>query len=1225
MKYGYLFLLNFCLLTHNAIAQTSESPCTLQAGISIGICVDFPCVPLFSHVEGGTPPYQFHWFNGQTEVDTYFNYGTDLAGIDTCFILTVTDANGCVAIASTRFRYGGPPAFQPAPDFLLNDSIVVDPLVGTFEVKSNDHVFAQNYTLVQAPKHGNVLLNADGTGTYTPFPNWCGPDHFRYTATDTSGCNFGRLATVWIEQSPCGGILQEKTDCNNSCKGRVYFYQNGILTPPLSYSWSNGSTGSAAENLCQGPVSVTVTDAVGLITVYNATVETSSLEAAISAPMVVCNGTTITLSADFMLQNTPDYHFYWSGPGIYGPAQFTPHPTAYCYSNTDSAIYQLYVQSADGCVATTTWSIEMLPPLGVNLSVQLPKCPGDNLELGAKITTPGTPPYHYSWSGPKGIQSNWSELLWPAFTTEYNGIYALTFTDANGCSSVRKSLINIPDTCTYQPVIVYNSSPYCSGSDLTLQWGMSPNWVLQDSIVWTGPNGFFSNARFPTIQNIQPNMSGWYYITIQFGSSWVTDSSFFNILPDVLTITSSTITPPSECISPFNGVVSLEMNLPPPYQVKYSDQGSYQNFNSNPIVRSNVRDGFLTVNVKKNGCVASKTMLVETPGPPQLVLQNETCAGKDATIVLNAAHPFTTTWKLPDGSSLHNQQSLTGMAPGVYTVYAKDETTKCIFRDTFQLLAYLDFRITVVDTPTCTSTDGSLLVLPFGNVTPPIIFDWSNGFSGNPANNLAVGGYSVTLTDDDGCSRHRNTVLPPEEACIAQVTGRIYADTACHCYADSNSVIFPFVKVCATNGDQTTCTYAEYTGAYTLALTEPGSYTITATSYLPNAQSACTEFQYVVGQDVTKDTAGVDFFFCAVQESDLQVMINCGNARPGFESNSTILVRNNGIWTADTSLLTVLISPYWSNPVFSPQPTFYDPATHIANWRIPNLVLFQQFQVNIKGTVTAALGDTLTVQSSVLSLYTPDHYTANNSSECSVIVSGSFDPNDKMVNPLGIGSTGNISPTDSVLTYTIRFQNTGTDTAFTVVVRDTLDIDVFDLNSIRPLFSSHPYHLKAEGGNVLVFTFDPIQLPDSARSEIGSKGFVMFSIRLKNNLPQGSRIANSAAIYFDYNLPVITNTVQNTIVKASDPNRAPLRITLMPNPAIGQSLLSIERAEGLQWMDVALYSMDGAISKHLAHILAPSAGLMVPIDTRALPSGIYIVSVRSDLGQVSRKLIVISD
>ena len=65
-------------------------------------------------------------------------------------------------------------------------------------------------------------------------------------------------------------------------------------------------------------------------------------------------------------------------------------------------------------------------------------------------------------------------------------------------------------------------------------------------------------------------------------------------------------------------------------------------------------------------------------------------------------------------------------------------------------------------------------------------------------------------------------------------------------------------------------------------------------------------------------------------------------------------------------------------------------------------------------------------------------------------------------------------------------------------------------------------------------------MPDSATNPGGSKGFVSFTVNKKKGLPLGAVISNTAAIYFDYNKPVATNTVRDTIAQ-------PVAIVQIPN------------------------------------------------------------------------------
>ncbi|MFH1319536.1 MAG: PKD domain-containing protein [Bacteroidota bacterium] len=147
--------------------------------------------------------------------------------------------------------------------------------------------------------------------------------------------------------------------------------------------------------------------------------------------------------------------------------------------------------------------------------------------------------------------------------------------------------------------------------------------------------------------------------------------------------------------------------------------------------------------------------------------------------------------------------------------------------------------------------------------------------------------------------------------------------------------------------------------------------------------------------------------------------------------------------------------------------------------------------------------------------------------DCNV-VTGSYDPNDKQVKPEGLTEQYRYIDSTDVLEYLIRFQNTGTDTAFNVVIWDTLS-EYLDITTINTGSSSHPYSFDIYGNDIIQFTFNSILLPDSNVNEPQSHGFVKFKIHQQPGNTKGTVIENKAGIVFDFNEPVITNTVFNTI------------------------------------------------------------------------------------------------
>ncbi len=141
----------------------------------------------------------------------------------------------------------------------------------------------------------------------------------------------------------------------------------------------------------------------------------------------------------------------------------------------------------------------------------------------------------------------------------------------------------------------------------------------------------------------------------------------------------------------------------------------------------------------------------------------------------------------------------------------------------------------------------------------------------------------------------------------------------------------------------------------------------------------------------------------------------------------------------------------------------------------------------------------------------------------------SYDPNDKQVIPAGVGTSNIVRDADE-LEFQVRFQNTGSDTAYTVIIRDTLST-ALDIASLQVGASSHNYTYTVSGKNnpIITWTFDKINLPAQKQNDLGSNGFVKFKIAQIPNNAKGTKIKNKAGIYFDFNSPIITNETNLTV------------------------------------------------------------------------------------------------
>ncbi len=235
----------------------------------------------------------------------------------------------------------------------------------------------------------------------------------------------------------------------------------------------------------------------------------------------------------------------------------------------------------------------------------------------------------------------------------------------------------------------------------------------------------------------------------------------------------------------------------------------------------------------------------------------------------------------------------------------------------------------------------------------------------------------------------------------------------------------------------------------------------------------------------------------------------------------------------------------------------------------------------------------------------------------------SFDPNDKQAFPKGVDEPHYIEPGQE-LEYLIRFQNTGTDTAYAIVIHDTLSASL-NPATLQTGASSHPCTWQLRSDGILSISFSEIGLPGSASNEPASHGFVSFRIRPQEGLESPTVITNQASIYFDVNDPVITNEVFHTI----DTNflgmvnsewevfKPAPQLKLSPNPLQAGSPFQIEGALSENCL-LILYSNTG---RQMATLRVQEGGMAtLPAGT---PAGWYLLELRSENQIIGRGKVVV--
>lgn len=351
---------------------------------------------------------------------------------------------------------------------------------------------------------------------------------------------------------------------------------------------------------------------------------------------------------------------------------------------------------------------------------------------------------------------------------------------------------------------------------------------------------------------------------------------------------------------------------------------------------------------------------------------------------------------------------------------------------------------------------------------------------------------------------------------------------------------------------------------------------------------------------VSGQTTIQDFVLAHDGSIDLEseIFINGGHrSRQGFTEPGYVYLRNSG--AAISSPVTVNLTVPSTVTFISSSPAPTSSSGNVYTYTFPNMAQASQHTIQFNARIDFAsnsIGDTLVWYSDIIPV-SGDIDASNDNDSTWTRVTGAYDPNDKTANEW------QSLPGLSRLDYHIRFQNTGTDTAYKVVIVDTLE-SYFDPASITINGASHDYSFNVSDNNVIAWTFDNILLPDSGANYAGSQGFVNFSIDVDPTLQVGDIIDNDAEIYFDFQLPVHTNHAQTAIVSVLGVEELfgkETSLSIYPNPA--RNLFYIENSVN-EKQDVKLIDATGRIIKSIS--LQPETKAEVRADS--LAPGIYFIN-----------------
>ena len=715
-------------------------------------------------VTGGTAPYTYAWSNNTTLEDP-----TGLAS--GAYTVTVTDANGCTATTTVTITQ---------PSTLTSSYTQVN--VGCFGNTTGSIDLTVNggvapYVFAWSNQAITEDLNNIPSGVYT------------VTATDANGCTTTQTVTI---TQPQAALALSTTQVNVLCFGNSTGSVNLTVTggtAPYNYLWSNNGTAEDPTGMPSGAYTVTVTDANGCTAQTSVTITQPQAGLALSTTQVnvLCSGNNTGSINLTVTGGTAPYTYAWSN-----------NTTLEDPTGLVAGTYTVTVTDANGCTATTTVTITQPSILTSSYTQVNVGCFGNNTGSIDLTVNGGVAPYVYAWSN-------------QAITEDLNnipsGVYTVTATDANGCTTTQTVTITQPQAAlalstTQVNVLCFGNS---TGSvNLTVTGGTAPyNYLWSNNGTAEDPTGMPSGAYTVTVTDANGCTAQTSVTITQPQAALALSSTQVNVL----------------CFGNSTGSVNLTVTGgTAPYTYAWSNNTTLQD-------PTGLAAGTYTVTVTDaNGCTATTTVTITEPASAVSVTtqsQNILClngTGSVNSTPTGGVAPYTYSWT---NNAL--TQNITNLQAGSYTVTVQD-ANGCTAQSTGTVLTTLSPLpvqiLNITGTTILTCTNPTIMLQATGGVT----YNWSGGSTPlNDTNSITQPGlYTVNMVDPNGCPVSQTITLtqnitPPTPG-ITNITGTTIID----CNA-------PSIDLQATGGG----TYQWNNNLGTSAnvnITQAGAYTVVVTA-----------------------------------------------------------------------------------------------------------------------------------------------------------------------------------------------------------------------------------------------------------------------------------------------------------------------------------------------------------------------------------------------------------
>ncbi len=576
-------------------------------------------------------------------------------------------------------------------------------------------------------------------------------------STGTSGLAAPYFNLVPNNATICSGSTANlSVTVNGTAPGTIYWYTQQFGGAALA-SGTSFTTPVLSVNTtyyvgaCPGSFRIPVTVTVNPRPTISGT-------AVLTNPGCSTPGSITGLSAS---GGTPSYTYTWNGNASAGP-DLTGAP---------AGSYTLTVTDVNLCTATSgPYSLVGVSGPSINTTNMVITSQNCNGTMGSitGITASGTPTLTYSWSNSGGNSVDATNLV--------AGNYTLTVTDGNSCIST-----------TGPHTVGYVAGPSISTTGISIQnatCGNNNGSITGITASGTGLS-YTWNGTASASTDLLAQGAGNYTLVVTDGNGCTANSGPFTINAIAgPTINSASIAISPENCNQANGAISgLVINGgTPAYAISWTNTAQ-TTLDLNSLVAGTYS---LTV-TDQNSCVATAgPFIVSSSGGPVI---NETnanvthvqCSGALGSITGITASGTPTliySWSNSGGSNAN----ATNLSAGTYVLTVTDGSGCSSVSSSYTVNAPVPMSLDLTNmtvTPTsCTSNTGAVSgIVVNGGINP--VYSWSNSANTLDIANLAAGTYTLSVTDDQGCTAGTNVTITTVNAPVIDLNNLTVTEEHC--------------------------------------------------------------------------------------------------------------------------------------------------------------------------------------------------------------------------------------------------------------------------------------------------------------------------------------------------------------------------------------------------------------------------------------------------------------